>query len=136
MSTAASTDQTPVVECRNLTVRFGSFTALGEVSFTIPAKGEFVTIIGPSGCGKSTLLNVIAGFLQPSEGEILIPARPLRGLALDEDLPFARLKKSGNHVEEGAFAAPGGADDGNELALRGNGKRYLTESRERTESHR
>ncbi len=88
MSTSGNSDQTPLVECRRVTVRFGSFTALGDVSFSIANHGEFVTIIGPSGCGKSTLLNVIAGFLRPTEGEILIKGKPLEGPGRDRGMIF------------------------------------------------
>jgi NitT/TauT family transport system ATP-binding protein len=52
---------------------------LHDVSFTIedaPDRGEFVSLIGPSGCGKSTILNLIAGFLQPTEGQVLIAGQP------------------------------------------------------------
>lgn len=45
--------------------------ALKNVDFTIDGK-EFVSIIGPSGCGKTTLLNIIAGYIQPSSGQITI----------------------------------------------------------------
>ncbi|MEH3053122.1 MAG: ABC transporter ATP-binding protein [Patulibacter minatonensis] len=47
-----------------------STDALGPIDLTI-APGEFVVIVGPSGCGKSTLLSLLAGFLTPSEGEVL-----------------------------------------------------------------
>jgi NitT/TauT family transport system ATP-binding protein len=65
----------PVVEFRQVGVRFGTFTAVTGISFSIqdsPGRGEFITIVGPSGCGKSTLLNLVAGFLKPTEGEVLI----------------------------------------------------------------
>ncbi len=88
MSVSDNASQTPVVECRRVSVRFGSFTALGDVSFTISNHGEFVTIIGPSGCGKSTLLNLIAGFLTPSEGEILIMGKPPKGPGRDRGMIF------------------------------------------------
>lgn len=81
----------PVVECRHATVRFGAFTALDDVSFTVPDvlnRGEFVTIIGPSGCGKSTLLNLIAGFIQPTAGEVFIKGQALQGPGRDRGMIF------------------------------------------------
>ena len=60
-----------MVELRNISKRFGSFTALQEVSFEI-AEGEFMTFLGPSGCGKTTCLRLISGFDTPSTGQIFI----------------------------------------------------------------
>jgi spermidine/putrescine transport system ATP-binding protein len=60
-----------MVELRNISKRFGSFTALQEVSFEI-AEGEFMTFLGPSGCGKTTCLRLISGFDTPSTGEVFI----------------------------------------------------------------
>ena len=80
-----------VVEFRNVTVRLGRFTAVTGVSFAIedvPERGEFVTIVGPSGCGKSTVLNLIAGFLSPSEGQVLVKGEPVRGPGRDRGMIF------------------------------------------------
>jgi ABC-type nitrate/sulfonate/bicarbonate transport system ATPase subunit len=59
----------------DVTVRFGERTAIEHVHLQVAA-GEFVAILGPSGCGKSTLLNVIAGLVEPDEGEILLDGEP------------------------------------------------------------
>lgn len=91
MSTSESSNKTPMVEFRRVSVRFGDFTAIRDVSFSIedaPERGEFVTIIGPSGCGKSTVLNIIAGFLRPTEGEVLVKGRPIQGPGRDRGMIF------------------------------------------------
>src|ERR1043165_3698639 len=58
-----------MVELRNVTKRFGGFTAVTEVNLSIAA-GEFLTLLGPSGCGKTTLLRMISGFEFPTEGTV------------------------------------------------------------------
>ncbi len=60
-----------LLEIRNVTRRFGDFTAVDRVSLSIEA-GEFFTLLGPSGCGKTTLLRMVAGFDLPDEGSILL----------------------------------------------------------------
>lgn len=57
-----------VVVARNLTRRFGAFTAVDRVSFTIQA-GEVVGYLGPNGSGKTTTIRMLLGLLRPSEGE-------------------------------------------------------------------
>ncbi|PRY22516.1 spermidine/putrescine transport system ATP-binding protein [Aliiruegeria haliotis] len=61
----------PDLECVNLTRRFGDTVAVDNVSFEVP-RGSFFSILGPSGCGKTTIMRMIAGFLEPSAGDILI----------------------------------------------------------------
>ncbi len=63
----------------NLTKTYGSFAAAREITLSIEA-GEFVTFLGPSGSGKTTTLNMIAGFIQPTEGEIHLAGRPIANL--------------------------------------------------------
>jgi sulfate transport system ATP-binding protein len=58
------------IEIENITKTFGAFTALGNVSLTIPS-GELVALLGPSGCGKTSLLRIIAGLETPDSGRIL-----------------------------------------------------------------
>ncbi|XGA80675.1 ABC transporter ATP-binding protein [Halomonas sp. CH40] len=62
------------LECTNLTRRFGDTLAVDDVSFSVPA-GSFFSILGPSGCGKTTIMRMIAGFLEPSTGDIAIKGR-------------------------------------------------------------
>lgn len=69
----------PVLEVRNLTVRFGGLTALDGVSFVIGA-GETVSIIGANGAGKTTLFNTITGFVPPTSGDILFMGRSVAKL--------------------------------------------------------
>src|SRR6056297_1798702 len=59
------------VTLQDIVKRFGTFTAVHRTTLEIP-EGAFVTLLGPSGCGKTTNLRMIAGLLDPSEGEILI----------------------------------------------------------------
>ncbi len=59
----------PVMEMKNITLRFGGVTAIKDISFDI-REGEIRAIIGPNGAGKSSMLNVINGFYHPQEGEI------------------------------------------------------------------
>ena len=55
---------------------FGPFHALKDIELRIEA-GEYVTLLGPSGCGKTTLLSVLGGFIDPSEGQVLIGGRDM-----------------------------------------------------------
>jgi len=62
-------------------------TALQDVSFSVePA--EFLCVVGQSGCGKTTMLNVVAGFLKPTKGGILIGGKAVTGKGLDRGIVF------------------------------------------------
>jgi spermidine/putrescine transport system ATP-binding protein len=68
-----------LLEIRNVTRRFGDFTAVNDVTLSIEA-GEFFTLLGPSGCGKTTLLRLIAGFDVPDGGSIILDGRDMTGI--------------------------------------------------------
>jgi len=64
------------VEFRNVTRRFGSVVAAGDVSLRVES-GEFFFLLGPSGCGKTTLLRILAGFETPDEGTVLFDGKDM-----------------------------------------------------------
>jgi spermidine/putrescine transport system ATP-binding protein len=72
-------EATPDVEILDVTKRFGEVTAVDRMRLRI-ARGAFYSFLGPSGCGKTTTLRMIAGFEQPSEGEILLAGKPVAGV--------------------------------------------------------
>jgi len=69
-------DAEPVITARDLTCRFGDFTAVDRVSFTIE-RGEIFGFVGSNGCGKTTTMKMLTGLLPPTEGEALLFGRPL-----------------------------------------------------------
>jgi spermidine/putrescine transport system ATP-binding protein len=71
------------VELQDVGMTFGKTRAVGDVIFTVEG-GEFFSILGPSGCGKTTILRMVAGFLQPTEGKILIGGKDMAGLGPDQ----------------------------------------------------
>ncbi|WP_020119995.1 ABC transporter ATP-binding protein [Streptomyces canus] len=71
---------TPVLEARNVTMRFGGLTAVRSVDFTVNA-GEIVGLIGPNGAGKTTFFNCLTGLYVPTEGTVtyqgtVLPPKP------------------------------------------------------------
>src|SRR4051812_15748394 len=62
------------VELRGLTKKYGDLAVVDDVSLTI-GHGNLVCLLGPSGCGKTTTLRLIAGFVEPTEGEIRVGER-------------------------------------------------------------
>src|SRR5438034_2649172 len=60
-----------MIACENLTKRFGHFTAVDHVSFTVN-KGSIFGFLGPNGSGKSTVIRMLCGLLEPTEGRATI----------------------------------------------------------------
>jgi spermidine/putrescine transport system ATP-binding protein len=69
----------PDVEISRVTKRFGDVTAVDEMTLAVES-GSFYSFLGPSGCGKTTTLRMIAGFEQPSAGEIYLAGTPVAGV--------------------------------------------------------
>jgi len=73
----------PLLRVEGLTKRFGGFTAVDNVTFSVQ-KGEIMGLLGPNGSGKSTTFNCIAGMLKPSAGSVLLEGQEIAGLAAEE----------------------------------------------------
>jgi len=67
------------VQLEDVWIRFGDYVAAKEASIHIK-EGEFFSFLGPSGCGKTTLLRAVSGFLEPSEGRVLIGGKDMDGI--------------------------------------------------------
>lgn len=86
MHTSARAKVAASVEFHGVTKRYGSVTAVDDISFSIEP-GQLVTLLGPSGCGKTTTLRLIAGLEMASAGRILIGGRDVTHLsAADRDV--------------------------------------------------
>jgi manganese/iron transport system ATP-binding protein len=111
----------PILDVNNLTVRYGTYTALEGVSFHLHA-GERVAVVGPNGAGKSTLFKVVAGVLAPTEGTVTVSgSRPDTHICIgyvpqrsqvDWNFPVnvADVVMMGRSAQMGAFRWPKHAD--------------------------
>ncbi len=68
-----------IVELKNISVSFDGEQVLSDLNLSIKDK-EFITFLGPSGCGKTTTLRIIAGFVEPDNGEILFDDKKINGV--------------------------------------------------------
>lgn len=73
----------PNVVLSNITKRYGRILAVDHVNLEIKDK-EYVTLLGPSGCGKTTLLKIIAGLINPDEGEVIIDGKVMNDVPPEE----------------------------------------------------
>ncbi|MBL3577175.1 ATP-binding cassette domain-containing protein, partial [Rhodovulum visakhapatnamense] len=80
------------IEARHLTRRFGDFTAVDDVSFTIP-EGEIFGFLGSNGCGKSTTMKMLTGLLDPSEGEAELFGQPLRASDIESRMRIGYMSQ-------------------------------------------
>jgi branched-chain amino acid transport system ATP-binding protein len=91
----------PLLEIRNLVVRYGEIEALRGVTIAVEA-GQVVTLLGANGAGKSTTLRAISGLAKPTSGEILFDGQSIAGLG-----PEAIVRLGISHVPEGRRVFPG-----------------------------
>ena len=71
-------DNSVIVSLRDIVVEFDGQRILDGLNLDIHDK-EFVTLLGPSGCGKTTTLRLIAGFLEPNSGKVLLKGEDITG---------------------------------------------------------
>ena len=67
------------VDLENVWIKFGDFVAVREANVSING-GDFFSFLGPSGCGKTTILRAVSGFLEPSDGRVLIGGNDMSGI--------------------------------------------------------
>ena len=79
------------IELRNISLEYEStdspVTALQDVSFSVEPS-ELLCVVGQSGCGKTTMLKIVAGFLEPTKGGIVISGKAVTGKGLDRGVVF------------------------------------------------
>ena len=71
-----------IITCKNITKKFGNFTALNNVSLEIP-KGKIFGLLGPNGAGKTTLIRIINQITLPDSGELLFNGEPIKPSAVE-----------------------------------------------------
>ncbi|WP_416884255.1 ABC transporter ATP-binding protein [Marivita sp.] len=69
-------NEKPLIQFKNVTKRFGDFTAIDDLTQDIYTR-EFFALLGPSGCGKTTMMRMLAGFEAPTEGQIFIAGQDM-----------------------------------------------------------
>ena len=91
--------QRKIIKCSRVTKAFNSvgkdkksqqFKVVGDLNFSVK-ENEFLVLFGPGQCGKTTILNMIAGFLQPDEGELEMEGKKINGPAIERGMVFQNL---------------------------------------------
>ena len=82
-----------MIEVKNVTKKYGKFTAVDNISFKIN-EGEIIGLLGPNGAGKSTTMNMITGYIEPTEGKIIVDG-------YDMDKKPKKAKKQIGYMPEG-----------------------------------
>jgi branched-chain amino acid transport system ATP-binding protein len=72
-----------LLEVHNITKRFGGLVAVDDLSLSV-SKGEILGMIGPNGAGKTTAFNMISGYYQPNEGQVIFDGKNITGLRPDQ----------------------------------------------------
>jgi len=93
---------TPLIEFRSITKKFGSFTAVDDVTLSVPP-GELFGFLGPNGAGKTTTIKMMAGLFAPTSGQIIIngydvvkkPIEAKMSISYVPDMPFLYDKLTG-----------------------------------------
>ena len=108
-ATTHVTVETPIIEARGISKRFGQVVALSDVSLQL-YPGEVLGVVGDNGAGKSTLMKCLSGLHPPSAGEILVEGRPVRlaspadARALGIEMVYQDLALAGNlRIDENIF---------------------------------
>ena len=89
----------PAMEAHGLTKRFGDFTAVDHVSFTIQ-KGEIFGFLGSNGCGKSTTMKMLTGLLEATEGDATLLGKPINAGGLDTKMRVGYMSQAFSLYEE------------------------------------
>ena len=92
-------DAPPAMEAHGLTKRFGDFTAVDHVSFTIQ-KGEIFGFLGSNGCGKSTTMKMLTGLLEATEGDATLLGKPIDAGGLDTKMRVCYMSQAFSLYEE------------------------------------
>ncbi|ACJ01070.1 ribosome-associated ATPase/putative transporter RbbA [Rhodospirillum centenum] len=92
-------DGPPAIEAENLTCRFGSFTAVDHVSFSI-GRGEIFGFLGSNGCGKTTTMKMLAGLLPASSGSAALLGRPVTAGGIETRLRVGYMSQAFSLYEE------------------------------------